>query len=319
MEEGKTITITTKDEVGRQDRIVVDYKNLAKDLDVGKRILLDDGLIELEVQNIDGDELQCVVLNSGELSENKSVNLPKTEVHLPSLIQKDIDDLIFGCQQGVDYYALSFARTRDDVLAVKKILQEQNATDIKIICKIENQEGIDNFDDILDETDGVMVARGDLGVEIALENLPIEQKMMIWKCVQANKTVITATEMLDSMIRNPRPTNAEVTDVANAILDGTDAVMLSGETAKGKYPTEAVKMMKKICKRVDQEVQTIYDHNMPENTTTDIIARSIVEVAERTDAKCIVVASQTGKITRAIRSYFPTQPILVCTNNKKTY
>lgn len=323
LKEGNTLTLTTKEAIGNEYLIATDYKNITQDVKKWDKILLDDGLIALEVHQVEKEALHCTILNSWVLWENKSINLPGIKVTLPSLTQQDKEDLIFWCQQWIDYYALSFTRSKEDIVSVKKILQEQQATDIKIICKIENQEWIDNFDEILQEADGIMVARGDLWVEISPENLPIEQKNMIAKCVNAEKIAITATEMLDSMIRNPRPTNAEVTDVATAIFNGSDAVMLSGETAKWKYPHASVMMMRKICEKVDQEkIWWIYESSLPSRENldnVDIIAKSIVHIAQDLESTCIVVASQTGNIVKKIRKYFPLQKIIVITNIKKTY
>ena len=229
LEAGNTIAITTDySHVGNKDKISVSYPGIVHDLKPGNTVLLDDGLVGLEVTEIKGNEIICKVINTGELGETKGVNLPGVSVGLPALSEKDIADLKFGCEQGVDFVAASFIRKASDVAEVRKVLDENGGANIKIIPKIENQEGVDNFDEILELSDGIMVARGDLGVEIPAEEVPFVQKMMIRKCNAAGKPVITATQMLDSMIRNPRPTRAEAGDVANAILDGTDAVMLSG-------------------------------------------------------------------------------------------
>ena len=232
-----------KDVVGNKEMCTVSYKGLAKDVVPGDTILIDDGLVGLRVDEVNGDDIVCTVENSGIVKNHKGVNVPGVKINLPALTEKDISDIEFGISQGIDYIAASFVRKASDVLAIREVLEKNNATHIQIISKIENQEGIDNIDAILEVSDGIMVARGDLGVEIPTPEIPIAQKMMIKKCNQLGKPVITATQMLDSMMRNPRPTRAEVTDVANAIYDGTDAIMLSGETAAGKYPVEAVKTM----------------------------------------------------------------------------
>ena len=234
---GQEFIITTdKSIIGDEKMVAVTYEDIIQDVKIGEKLLIDDGLLQFSIKEIVGNKIICIALNNGELGENKGVNLPKAKVSLPAISEKDRNDLNFGCQQGVDYVAASFIRKADDVKDVRKVLDENNGKNILIISKIETQEGIDNFDEILKVSDGIMVARGDLGVEIPIEDVPIAQKMMIEKCNAAGKVVITATQMLDSMIKNPRPTRAEVNDVANAILDGTDCVMLSGESAKGKYP-----------------------------------------------------------------------------------
>ena len=260
LEEGQTFTITMKDVMGNKEMCTVSYKGLVHDVKVGDTILIDDGLVGLTVKEINGDDIVCEVQNSGIVKNHKGVNVPGVKVNLPAITEKDRSDIEFGIEQGIDFIAASFVRKVSDVLAIREILEENNATDIKIISKIENQEGVDNIDSIIEASDGIMVARGDLGVEIPMEKLPAVQKMIIEKCNIAGKPVITATQMLDSMIRNPRPTRAEVSDVANAIYDGTDAIMLSGESANGDWPVEAVQTMAKIAieaeKQLDYEIAT---------------------------------------------------------------
>ena len=246
LEEGQTFTLTTEKIEGDEKRVSITYDGLAEDVEIGKTILIDDGLIELKVKNITDTDIICTVINGGELGQRKGVNVPNVPVRLPALTQKDREDIIFGVEQGVDFIAASFVRSAEGVLEIKALLKECNAPHIPIIAKIENAEGIKNIDEILHCADGIMVARGDLGVEIPAQEVPYLQKLLIQKCNDNYKPVITATQMLDSMIRNPRPTRAEVTDVANAVYDGTDAVMLSGETAQGKYPLEALQMMVEI-------------------------------------------------------------------------
>lgn len=316
---GQDFTITTDKTVVGNDKIVaVTYEGLTKDLKPGNIVLLDDGLIGMEVKEVVGNEVRCIVKNNGDLGENKGVNLPNVAVQLPALAEKDIKDLIFGCEQKVDFVAASFIRKADDVKAVRKVLDENGGQKIQIISKIENQEGLDNFDEILELSDGIMVARGDLGVEIPVEEVPFAQKMMIEKCNAAGKVVITATQMLDSMIKNPRPTRAEATDVANAILDGTDAIMLSGETAKGKYPVEAVTVMTRISNRTEPEVYPT-DFFCSENpSVSEAVAKGTVDVAELINAELIVVGTESGRAAREIRKYFPTATILAITNNEKT-
>lgn len=319
LEAGQEFTITTDTSVVGNNKIVaVTYAGFATDLNKGNTILLDDGLIELEVTGIEGNEVKCLVKNNGELGENKGVNLPNVSIGLPALAEKDKADLKFGCEQGVDFVAASFIRKKEDVMEIKKLLTENGGENIKIISKIESQEGIDNFDEILEVTDGIMVARGDLGVEIPLEEVPFAQKEMIAKCNEVGKIVITATQMLDSMIRNPRPTRAEVGDVANAILDGTDAVMLSGESAKGKYPVVAVKTMATICKRTDSEM-TYYPMEFNETITiTESVSKGAVEAAQTLGAQMIIVSTETGRSAIAVRKHFPEAFILAVTSNEQT-
>ncbi|RRD39804.1 pyruvate kinase PykF [Leptotrichia sp. OH3620_COT-345] len=321
LEAGNKITVTTDySHIGNKDKISVSYPGIVNDLKPGNVILLDDGLIGLEVQSINGNEVLCTVKNTGELGETKGVNLPGVSVGLPALSEKDIADLKFGCEQSVDFVAASFIRKASDVAEVRKVLDENGGANIKIISKIENQEGVDNFDEILELSDGIMVARGDLGVEIPAEEVPFVQKMMIRRCNAAGKPVITATQMLDSMIRNPRPTRAEAGDVANAILDGTDAVMLSGESAKGKYPVESVQMMASISKRTD-EFKKFKNITVPQTgtvTVTEAISLGAVESTQILDAKLIICWTKTGRAARMLRKYGPTVPIIALTDSEQT-
>ena len=321
LEAGNTIAITTDySHVGNKDKISVSYPGIVDDLKPGNTVLLDDGLVGLEVAEIKGNEIICKVINTGELGETKGVNLPGVSVGLPALSEKDIADLKFGCEQGVDFVAASFIRKASDVAEVRKVLDENGGANIKIIPKIENQEGVDNFDEILELSDGIMVARGDLGVEIPAEEVPFVQKMMIRRCNAAGKPVITATQMLDSMIRNPRPTRAEAGDVANAILDGTDAVMLSGESAKGKYPVEAVQMMAGISKRTDEfkKFKNIVVPQVGSVTVTEAISLGAVESSQLLDAKMIICWTKTGRAARMLRKYGPTVPIIALTDSEQT-
>ena len=249
LEEGQIFTLTTEVIEGDERKVSITYDGLVEDLEIGKTILIDDGLIELKVKELTDTEIVCTVVNGGELGQRKGVNVPNVPVRLPALTQKDREDIIFGVEQGVDFIAASFVRSAEGILEIKALLKECKAPFIPIIAKIENAEGIKNIDEILHCADGIMVARGDLGVEIPAHEVPYLQKWLIQKCNDHYKPVITATQMLDSMIRNPRPTRAEVTDVANAIREGTDVIMLSGETAMGKYPLEALKMMVQIAER----------------------------------------------------------------------
>ncbi|MFT5807506.1 MAG: pyruvate kinase [Moritella dasanensis] len=318
---GQSFTFTTDiNVVGNKDCVAVTYAGFAKDLNPGAIILVDDGLIEMKVVETTDTEVKCTVLNTGELGENKGVNLPNISVGLPALSEKDKADLAFGCEQEVDFVAASFIRKADDVREIREVLFNHGGENIQIISKIENQEGVDNFDEILAESDGIMVARGDLGVEIPVEEVIMAQKMMIRKCNKAGKVVITATQMLDSMISNPRPTRAEAGDVANAVLDGTDAVMLSGETAKGKYPVEAVSIMANICERTDNSMTSDLGANIVAKSMriTEAVCKGAVETTEKLCAPLIVVATRGGKSAKSVRKYFPKANILAITTNEKT-
>ncbi|MCA6940451.1 pyruvate kinase PykF [Pectobacterium polaris] len=318
---GQTFTFTTDQSiVGNKDRVAVTYAGFTEDLSVGNTVLVDDGLIGMQVTAVNGNDVVCKVLNNGDLGENKGVNLPGVSIQLPALAEKDKRDLIFGCEQGVDFVAASFIRKRSDVEEIRSHLKAHGGEHIQIISKIENQEGLNNFDEILEASDGIMVARGDLGVEIPVEEVIFAQKMMIEKCNLARKVVITATQMLDSMIKNPRPTRAEAGDVANAIIDGTDAVMLSGESAKGKYPLESVTIMATICQRTDSVMKSRLDtiKTPPVLRITEAVCRGAVETAEKLDAPLIVVATSGGKSAKSIRKYFPNARILALTTNEVT-
>ena len=318
---GQTFTFTTDvTVVGNVERVAVTYPGLAEDLKAGNIILVDDGLIEMEVLETTETDVICKVLNNGDLGENKGVNLPGVSVNLPALSEKDKNDLVFGCEQRVDFVAASFIRKASDVKEIREILAANGGENIQIISKIENQEGVDNFDEILELSDGIMVARGDLGVEIPAEEVIFAQKMMIEKCNRARKVVITATQMLDSMIKNPRPTRAEAGDVANAIMDGTDAVMLSGETAKGKYPVEAVTIMAQIANRTDGAMKAEMGSRLDSARLriTEAVCKGAVDTAEKLGAPLIVVATEAGKSARSVRKYFPTANIIAVTTNEQT-
>lgn len=322
LQAGQTFTLTTDQSIeGDNTRVAVTYEDFAKDLAVGNTVLLDDGLLHLIVTDIQGNDVICEVQNTGELGNKKGVNLPGVAVNLPALSEKDKADLIWGAGQDIDFVAASFIRKASDVEEIRAHLDANGGEQVKIISKIENQQGVDNFDEILAASDGIMVARGDLGVEIAVEDVIFAQKMMIKACVLARKPVITATQMLDSMIKNPRPTRAEAGDVANAILDGTDAVMLSGESAKGKYPVKTVKIMAKICERTDSAMKQI-DVTLPVEKgdlhVTEAVCKAAVQTAKELDIKSIVVSTIQGKSVRAVRKYFPRAKILAITFDKKT-
>lgn len=320
LEEGQKFTITMNDVIGTKEMCTVSYKDLAKDVVSGDTILIDDGLVGLRVEEVNGEDIICVVENSGIVKNHKGVNVPGVKINLPAITPKDRSDIEFGISQGIDFIAASFVRKASDVLAIREILEENNATDIQIISKIENQEGVDNLDEILEVSDGIMVARGDLGVEIPTEEIPVVQKMMIKRCNEVGKPVITATQMLDSMIRNPRPTRAEVTDVANAIYDGTDAIMLSGETAAGKYPVEAVKTMATIAKRTEQTLdynRILKENSKNNNTVTDAISHATCSTAVDLNASAIITSTSTGYTARMVSKFRPNCPIIATTNNEK--
>lgn len=302
--------------LGNHDRCSISYDTLYKDVEIGGTILVDDGLLKFKIVNIVDKEIKCIVKVGGEIKNHKGVNVPNVHINLPSITEKDIDDINFGCKMGVDFIAASFIRKASDILEVRKILKKNNNTHIKIIAKIENQEGVDNIDSIIEVTDAVMVARGDMGVEIPIEKVPIIQKNIIRKCNKAGKVVITATQMLDSMIRNSMPTRAEASDICNAIFDGTDAIMLSGESASGSYPIEAAKTMSKIALEAEDNLD-LMSHK--ENTQpilddySDAISYSACRAAKASDAKAIVAATKSGATAKLIAKYRPSAPIIAIT------
>ena len=316
LEEGQTFTITMKDVMGNKEMCTVSYKGLANDVKPGDTILIDDGLVGLTVKEINNDDIVCEVQNSGIVKNHKGVNVPGVKVNLPAITEKDRSDIEFGIEQGIDFIAASFVRKVSDVLAIREILEANNADHIKIISKIENQEGVDNLDEIIEVSDGIMVARGDLGVEIPTEEIPVVQKLMIRKCNEAGKPVITATQMLDSMIRNPRPTRAEVTDVANAIYDGTDAIMLSGETAAGKYPVEAVKTMATIAKRAEETMRNKRDKINKSKNVTDAISYATCTTAMDLEARAILSSTASGHTARMVSKFRPDCPIVATTSHE---
>lgn len=322
LQEGQTFTLSTIEIVGNQDRCSITYPGLTKDVVVGDKILIDDGLVELEVIKEPSEtEIVCRVNNAGIVKTKKGVNVPGVKINLPAITEKDIADIEFGIAQGIDFIAASFIRKADDVLAIREILERNNAYDIHIISKIENQEGMDNLDEIIRVSDGLMVARGDLGVEIPTEQVPLAQKEMIRKCNEAGKPVITATQMLDSMIRNPRPTRAETTDVANAIFDGTDAIMLSGETAAGKYPVESVKTMATIAEAAEGSLDykgLLRARSMKKACdVTYAVSSASVATAHNLEAAAIVTATASGFTARKISELKPeSQIIAACVSEK---
>ncbi|KYH28494.1 pyruvate kinase [Clostridium colicanis DSM 13634] len=322
LKEGSKFTIHCgEDIIGDETRCAVTYDTLYKDVKPGDSILIDDGLVGLLVEKVDGNRIECKVVNSGVVSSKKGVNVPGVKINLPALTEKDKADLIFGCEQGVDLVAASFIRKAADVLAIRKVLEQNGGNDIQIFSKIENQEGVDNIDEIIQFSDGIMVARGDMGVEIPIEMVPVVQKMIIEKCNKAGKPVITATQMLDSMMRNPRPTRAEASDVANAIFDGTDAVMLSGESANGKYPIEAANTMAKIARAAEAQIDYEAALNKRKENALSNIANAIslatCTTAMELNASAIITATQSGSTARMVSKYRPEVPIIAVTPNEK--
>ncbi len=319
--EGETYTLTPHEVQGDEKICHITYDRLYQDVDAGSRILIDDGLIELEVERINGTDLLCRVISGGILGQQKGINVPDVKVKLPALTTKDKADIGFGIEQGFDFIAASFVRTADAIREIKGILREAGSA-MQVIAKIENAEGIDNLDEIIEASDGIMVARGDMGVEIPVEQVPHIQKMMISRCSRACKPVITATHMLDSMIRNARPTRAEVTDVANAVYDGTDAVMLSGETAMGKYPVEALKMMAQICEETEsfldksayrrREISSKNTHNI-----SNAVCYCAVAAAYHLNAAAIIAPSITGFTTRMLSKWRPDVPVIGLSPNEE--
>lgn len=322
--EGQKFTLTADEIQGDEERVSITYKELYKDVKPGDSILIDDGLIGLEVEEIEGSDIHCVVINGGIVSNKKGINLPGVSVNMPFISQKDREDILFGIQEEFDFIAASFTRTADDVLEIRKILDENGGRDLNIIAKIENQQGVDNIDSIIEVADGIMIARGDMGVEIPLEDVPVIQKEIINKVYNAGKQVITATQMLDSMMKNPRPTRAETTDVANAIYQGTSAIMLSGETAAGKYPVEALRTMVKIALRTESDIAynkefsiLSREHESAINMTT-AISHATCMTAIDLGAKAIITVSRSGNTARMISKYRPGCMIVGCSPEEHT-
>ena len=314
---GQKFTLTTEEVMGDNTRCSITYKGLVNDVEVGGRILIDDGLIELKVLNITDTDIECEVINGGKVSNKKGVNVPGANLSMPFISEVDRNDIIFGAKTGFDIIACSFVRRASDILEVRKLIEE-NDGHMTIIAKIENKEGVDNLEEIMAVSDGVMVARGDMGVEIPLEEVPILQKRMI-KLAEANgKHVITATQMLESMINNPRPTRAETTDVANAIYDGTTAIMLSGETAAGKYPVEAVKTMAKIAERTEQDIDyksRMKRRELAKKDITTAISHATCDTAMDLEAKAIITVTISGFTARMVSRYKPDCPIIACSTS----
>ena len=324
LEKGKEVIVSMSQVEGTPEKFSVTYEDLINDVQIGSYILLDDGLVELQVKDIDKDkgEVKCDILNTGELKNKKGVNLPGVKVNLPGITDKDAADIKFGIKEDIDYIAASFVRRPSDVLDIREILEQENNDNITIFPKIENQEGIDNIEEILEVSDGLMVARGDMGVEIPPESVPIVQKDLIRKCNKLGKPVITATQMLDSMQRNPRATRAEASDVANAIYDGTDAVMLSGETAAGQYPEEAVKTMRNIAISAEaaQDYKKLLSDRtkLVETSLVNAIGVSVAHTALNLNVKAIVAATESGSTAITISKYRPHSDIIAVTPSEHT-
>lgn len=321
LEAGQEFIFTTDDVEGNKSIVSITYKNLCNEVEPGTTILVDDGLIGMEVVEVKNEEIYCKVLNEGHLSDRKGINVPGIELAIPYLSEKDKEDILFGIEQDVDYVAASFTRTAEDICQLRKLLKDNGGENIRIIAKIENSQGVENIDSIIEVADGIMIARGDMGVEIPEEDVPVIQKEIISKVYEAGKVVITATQMLDSMIHNPRPTRAETTDVANAVFDGTSVLMLSGETANGAYPIQALKTMARIALRAEraidykQRFRTLTPYSNP--GITDAICHSTCSTAYDLNTKAIVVVTQSGFSARMISRYRPGCMIIGCTIDKK--
>lgn len=318
---GNTFTLTTSDVIGDETKVSVTYNNLHNELKNGRKILIDDGRIELVVTHIRDTEINCEVIVGGKLTNNKGVNIPHTHINMEYLSEKDKTDLLFGIKNNVDFVAASFVRNTDDVLQMRRFLDENGGSDIKIISKIENLEGINNYDSILSVSDGIMIARGDMGVEVAYERIPGIQKKFIYKCRMDGKMVITATQMLETMTENTMPTRAEITDVANAVFDGTSAVMLSGETAMGKHPELVVRTMVKIVNQAEEDNADIpnFSYNISAFDKTNAICDAACITARDLNAKAIIAVTISGKAARLVSKFRPKELIIATTPSLKTY
>ncbi len=323
LKKGQTFIFTTDDIVGDNERVSVTYEDFPKDLKIGARVLVDDGLIEMVVTGIKDNEVICVVKNDALLGSHKGINLPDVKVNLPSLTDKDIADIKFAVEQDFDFIAASFIRSAKDVLAIRKVLKQCGGQNIRIISKIESREGVNNLNEILSVTDGIMVARGDLGVEIPFEEVPVIQKQMIRRCINKGIHVVTATQMLESMVHNPRPTRAEASDVANAIYDGTDAIMLSGETAKGDYPIQAVKAMVDIAESVESSIDYVSQFKSQGSAQltdiTNAVCHAVVTSSSDLNSKGIIAVSNSGFTIMKLAKFRPAVPIYAYTSNEKAY
>ena len=321
---GQTVRVAMNEVLGTAEKFSITYPGLINDVKVGGTILVDDGYVELTVTELDtaNQEIVCTVKNSAFVKDRRGINVPGAKLNMEFISEKDRADMIFGCEMQVDYIAASFVRRAEDVLAIREIFAEQGNTHTQIIAKIENQEGVDNMDSILEVVDGIMVARGDLGVEVPAEDVPLIQKEIIAKCNAAGKIVITATQMLESMQKNPRPTRAEVSDVANAIFDGTDAIMLSGESAAGQYPLEAVETMARIARRTEQALdhQEIIARAMASSSrdVASAMGLAVADTVEDLGAQAVIACTQSGATARAISKYRPSAPVIAATSCEKT-
>ncbi len=318
---GDSFSLYLTDCEGDEKGVAITYVGLWRDVTVGSRILVDDGLIELRVESVDEKEIKTTVLNGGRLSDKKGINVPGIKLSMPFLSEKDKEDIAFGVREGFDFIAASFTQSAEDIRMMREELEKHGCSDIRIIAKIENSAGVENIDEILNEADGIMVARGDLGAEVPMENIPILQKQLISKCYNAGKQVITATQMLESMTHNPRPTRAEITDVANAIYDGTSATMLSGETAMGKYPIEAVRRMAKIAIRTESDIdyrKRFFDNNFGGFTNVaDAISHATCTTAHDLGAKAIITVTTSGYTARLLSRFRPQTDIIACSPSKQ--
>ena len=318
---GQTFCLTTEEIIGDATKVSITYKDLYKDVCPGNSILIDDGLIGMEVQKIEGEDIICQVKNGGFISNHKGVNVPGVELKMPFVSQKDYDDIVFAAEQDYDFIAASFTRTAEDILEIRKILEEKGGQYIHIIAKIENMQGVENCEEILRVADGIMIARGDMGVEIPLEEVPVIQKKLIRLALKASKPVITATQMLDSMMKNPRPTRAETSDVANAIYQGTGAIMLSGETAAGAYPVEAVRTMARIAERTEKDIdysREFKPRRLAERPdVTSAISHATCTTAMDLNAAAIVAVSKSGRTVGRIAKYRPSCPVIGCVTHPR--
>lgn len=321
LKEGQLFTLTSDEVEGTEEKVSITYNRLYEDLENGMTVLIDDGLIEMRVEKVEKTNIVCRVINGGVVSNNKGINIPDVNLSMPYLSDKDRDDILFGIAEDVDFIAASFVQKKDDIMQLRRLLDKNGGENIKIIAKIENRQGVENIDEIIEVSDGIMVARGDMGVEIPYEEVPVLQKMIIKKVYEVGKQVITATQMLESMVKNPRPTRAEATDIANAVYDGTSAIMLSGETAAGAYPVEAVKTMVRIAERTEKDVdycKRFFDHERQANPDiTDAISHATCTTAYDLNAKAIVTVTKSGYSARMISRYRPSSEIIGCATSEK--
>ena len=324
LKNNQPFTLTIDDVLGDENQVAVTYPNLVQDIHLGCKVLIDDGKIEMIVQAIEGRNIHCLVTRGGRISNNKGINIPSIHLSMPYLSETDKQDLLFGIKEDVDYVAASFIRSKEDVQHVRRFLDDHGGEWIRIISKIENQQGIDNFESILANSDGIMVARGDMGVEVDYEKLPGIQKQFITRCYQSGKVVITATQMLESMITNTYPTRAEISDVANAVFDGTSALMLSGETANGAYPVQAVESMSKIAIQAEKDIFSLSQYQKISHDTclgdvTNAISDATCTTARDVRAKAIIAVTKSGKTARNMSKFRPEEPIIAPTHLRKTY